>query len=74
MAKITITIEDAPNGMVKTLATPPLSKLLTALAGGHELTAAEGYAAFVLNKLREESKNRSSKKLNILLPRAFTHD
>lgn len=67
MSKITITIEDAPNGMVKTAVNPTCETLIKKFASGNQLTSAEAYALFVTRQLREESKRQSPTR--ILIPR-----
>jgi len=67
MAKVTISIEDLPNGKVKVVSDPTAETMFKMKLSGHELTAAHGYAFAALNKIREES--RSLGKLNVLIPR-----
>jgi len=67
MSKITITIEDSPGGMVKTVVDPSCETLIQKHASGHELTSAEAYALFVTRALREESKRQGPTR--ILIPR-----
>lgn len=67
MAKVTITLEDNPEGGVKCVADPSYEILMTIHTSGHEWTSAQAYAMFVLNQLRKESKNQKPTK--ILIPR-----
>lgn len=59
MASVTIVIEDAPDGTVSARPTPKLSYLLQKAKAG-DITSAEGYAIFALNKIKEESKAQGS--------------
>jgi hypothetical protein len=59
MGTVTIQIEDNPDGTVSARPTPKLSYLLQKAKAG-ELTSAEGYAVFALNKIKEESKAQGS--------------
>jgi hypothetical protein len=63
MAKVTFTLEDMPNGTVKTVLTPSGETLLSKVAshGAESLTAAEGYAMFLVNQLRVASKAQTSR-------------
>lgn len=61
MAKILIVIEDQPDGTVSCVSTPNFAEMMR--DGEGPLTAAEGYALFALNQIRNESKQRG----NILL-------
>lgn len=67
MAKIVITIEDLPNGKVKTSCNPNFETMIKMHVSGNNLTAAHGYALSALNKIVEESKNNCPTR--ILIPR-----
>lgn len=70
MAKITVTIEDAPNGQVKCVADPSFEQLMGLDATGQGWTSAQGYAVFLLNQLRMASKELEKKhNPKILLPK-----
>lgn len=68
MAKITITIEDLPNGSVKVEATPNFETMMKLDISGNSLTSAHGYALFVLNQVRKKSKEFNPNNL-IQIPR-----
>lgn len=61
MAKIVFTLEDMPDGVVKTTLQPTAETLLRKIAshGPESLTSAEGYAMFLVNRLREEGKRKT---------------
>ena len=69
MAKITITIEDQPLDMVKIESTQSFETMALMINSGHKdkMTAAHGYAAAMLNKAREVSKDGNP--LAITLPK-----
>lgn len=68
MSKVTITIEDTPQG-VKTTLDPNYETLAFKLTGGqNNLSSAEGYAIIAVNAIRTESKRRDSK-MNIIIPK-----
>ena len=67
MAKVVITIEDLPNGKVRTVCEPNFETMMKMKMSGGELTSAHGYAFQCLNAIREESKRRGPTK--ILIPR-----
>jgi hypothetical protein len=56
MARIVITIEDTPDGKVKTVADPNFETMMQMNASGHKLTSAHGYAIRALNAMVEASK------------------
>lgn len=58
MAKVTIEIEDRPDGMVKITATPNFETMMAMDASGEKLTSAHGLALWMLNRTREESKRK----------------
>ena len=59
MAEVKITIIDNEDGTVTVRPEPKLSYLLQKAKSG-DLTSAEGYAIFALNKIKEESKAQGS--------------
>jgi len=64
--KVTISIEDLPNGRVKTVTDPTYEMLLRKITqGGEGLSSAEGYAFYVLNQLKAESKRLGKTQLKI---------
>lgn len=70
MPRIVITIEDMPNGMVKTVSEPNAETLISKIAshGPHSMTPAETYAMAALNHMRDISK-RIGERTTILIPR-----
>lgn len=66
MSKVTITFEDVGD-RVRITADPTFEMMMKKNASGNTWTSAEAYAIFALNKLREESKNRTPTK--IIIPR-----
>ena len=72
MAKITITIEDKPNGTVSVQATPNFETMMKMEVSGHTLTSAHGYALLALNAIRNESKKKDPRN-RILVPRIGRH-
>lgn len=58
MAKVTITIEDKRGGRVSIVADPNFETMIKQKEAGEDWTSAQGYAIFVLNQLREESKRQ----------------
>ena len=70
MAKVTITVEDKPNGHVKITVDPPVANLMQMVANRNvQLTAAEGYVLFAVRQMREESNNRKTQGLIVRIPR-----
>lgn len=67
MAKVVITIEDAPENKVKVTAEPSFETMMKIQVSGGELTSAQGYAALALNEIRKESKRNAP--TSILIPR-----
>lgn len=67
MAKVVITIEDAPNNMVKVVSEPNFETVMNMHDAGHTLTSAHGYALLALNAIRKESKKNEP--TSILLPK-----
>lgn len=67
MAKVTITLEDGPNNMVKTTMDPSFEIMGKMARSGETLTSAQAYALFAIRMIREESKRRSP--TPILFPR-----
>ena len=68
MAKITITIEDMPDGRVSTKAEPNFSFIAKLDITGHGLTPAHGYAMVALNAIRAASNAQG--KIQVAIPRA----
>lgn len=56
MAKVTITIEDRPDGTVKVEATPNFQTMMAMDMSGSQITAAHGYAFRALNAIQEAAK------------------
>ncbi len=71
MAKITLTIEDTPDGNVKVVCTPSFEDMMKMETSGTALTSAHGYALFALNKIREESKRKTP--TSIYIPKLGRH-
>lgn len=69
MAKVTITIEDMPNGKVKVECKPKVEQMLGLLDNGTGLTAAEGYAFSALRKLLKDSDENDKEYKGIVVPR-----
>jgi hypothetical protein len=67
MAKITITIEDTPQGKVKVVADPTFETMAKMIASGNPVTSAHGYALTMIRAVREESKRQEP--TSILIPR-----
>lgn len=65
MAKILITIQDMPDGTVSCVSTPNFAEMMR--DGQGPLTAAEGYALYALNAVRNESRKKES--INLKLPK-----
>lgn len=58
MAKITLTIEDTPQGTVKIVSDPSFETMMKMdISGSNSLTAAHGYAFALINKAREIGKD-----------------
>lgn len=68
MAKVTLTIEDLPDGKVKVTSDPKMEVLIKMEVSGYGLSSAEGYAFACLNKIREISKSNSADN-KIIIPR-----
>lgn len=68
MAKVTITIEDAPGGKVKVVAEPNFETMMQKHVSGNGLTAAQGYALAALNSIRMAAKSQSNN-LKVIIPR-----
>jgi hypothetical protein len=68
MAKITITVEDLPNGKVKIEAKPNYLEIMAKDISGNHLTAADGYALAMLNRAREVSRQNGPTNL-VKIPR-----
>lgn len=59
MAKVTITIEDMPNGKIQIISTPNFMQMVKLTENGIGLTDAEGYAVALLNHARKISKSQT---------------
>ncbi len=68
MAKITIEIEDTPDGKVKVRSTPNFETMCAMDMSGNTLTAAHGYAFLALNAIRHVSKSNEPQN-KILIPK-----
>lgn len=68
MAKVTITIEDTPNGMVSVKAEPTFETMAKANMSGNGLTSAQGYAVSALLHVRLAAKKQKSS-LGLTFPR-----
>jgi hypothetical protein len=56
MAKIVITIEDAPDGRVKMVSDPSFETMMKMDLSGEKMTPAIGYAFCAINAIRKASK------------------
>lgn len=77
MAKITITIEDQPNGQIRVTPEPLFSHFMKKInaAGVGSLTEAEVLAIFLLNQTHAEfARNKAGKKSPIIIPRVWHSD
>lgn len=68
MAKVTITIEDLPNGKVKCVSDPSFEKMCR-IAKAEQLTSAHGLAIVALRNVYEVSRKQGSI-LTIPVPKA----
>lgn len=68
MAKITITVEDMPNGTVKIVADPTVETMIAMEMSGQKMTAAHGYAVKALNEVRKSAQEQGSI-LKVPIPR-----
>lgn len=59
MAKVTITIEDLPNGKVRTISNPSF-EIMARMAKSEALTSAHGYAITALKAVQEASHQQGS--------------
>lgn len=57
MARITLTIEDKPNGNVSVIADPTFETMIKMNISGDNLTSAHGYALSCINHIRRLSKS-----------------
>lgn len=69
MAKVIITIEDTPNGLVSIKADPTFENMMKGNISGTPLTSAEGYAISALLHIRIAAKKQDKKGLNLTLPK-----
>jgi hypothetical protein len=60
MAKITIVIEDKPEGGVEVKSDPNFETMAKMDNSGHSLTSAHGYAIFALNCIRKAGSKKNS--------------
>lgn len=67
MSKVTITIEDLPDGKVRTVCTPNFETMIQMQTSGHDLTPAHGYALKALNAIIQASK-QNDPTLNVRIP------
>jgi hypothetical protein len=67
MSKITITIEDRPEGGVKITSDPNFETMMKIQISGNEFTSAHGYAFALLNHARKLGRDNDPMKL--LVPR-----
>lgn len=68
MAKVTITVEDMPNGRVSIKAEPNFETMMKLDISGHTLQPAHGLAIAMLNEARRISKSNDPTNL-IKIPR-----
>ena len=68
MARVTITIEDSPDGKVKIVSDPSFDTIAKMEISGHSLSAAHGYALVCINAVRKVSKEMANE-LKVFLPR-----
>jgi len=68
MAKITITLEDLPDGKVKLVVDPTIETFFKMDLSGHSFTPAQGYAVAAVNHVHRESKKQQGD-IKILLPK-----
>lgn len=66
MAKVTITIEDLPNGRVKAVAEPNYEFLMKVTVNSEDLSPAQAYGVVALNAIRDASKGKNP--LKIIIP------
>lgn len=70
MPKITITIEDTPEGQVRMVSDPSYSAMADRVLGGQGVSSAEGYAMNMLRIFWSEQKERMNEKtLGVTLPK-----
>lgn len=67
MARITITIEDKPNGSVATRCDPSFEMMMKIITRSSDATAAHTYALAAINAINALSKK--SRDVNLILPR-----
>lgn len=60
MAKITLTVEDLPNGKVEVRMEPSFETLMKMDISGHKLTSAHGYAMRMALEARKVSKEQGN--------------
>lgn len=62
MARITLTVEDGPNGTVKIESTPNYAEIIQNEIAGNVMTSAHTYALAMMNRAREVSKLANDKR------------
>lgn len=67
MAKVTITIEDKPNGTVATRCDPSFEMMMKIFTRSNDATAAHTYALCAINAINALSKK--SRDVKLILPR-----
>lgn len=70
MAKITITIEDLPNGRLKVACDPSAETMAKRIIGGEKSTSAHGLALAAINAILKEKREQERGK--IILPRVLS--
>lgn len=68
MAKITITLEDNPDGSVKMESTPKTETIAKMVQSGHETTSAHGLTLFLFRKALQEYNKPKRKGTGLWLP------
>ena len=71
LAKVTFTIEDTPDGRVKTIANPTFETMAMKINSGEDLTPAQGYAVAAINRIMEVSRNTEKTPSNIYIPQTM---
>jgi hypothetical protein len=68
MPKVTLTIEDLPDGKVRVVSDPTFEQMAMLEASGHPLTSAHGYALRAINSIRDASREQGNR-LGIWIPK-----
>jgi hypothetical protein len=66
LAKVTVTIEDAPNGRVKIVSTPDFDSMCKMENSGNSLTQAESYAFRCLYAIYQFAKEDQATGSNVI--------